>query len=898
MALVLRAEGPTTIAVTRIEPDYIFRFTPRVEVEGRPTVALVLSGGGARGLAHAGVLKRIDEAGYPVDYIVGTSAGSLMGALYACGYSGREIESLFRRVDFGRAFLDPLMRTPGRTLEEEEADNGFLLSLQVQQGLPSIALGLKTGHEVQRTLEGLLARGVYFTGGDFDRLRVKLRVLATNLETGRGRLFDRGDMVEVLRAAMAVPGAFKPVLIDGQQYVDGALVENIPVFQARNTFYPQVLLAVDVSNAMERRYTTNFLSVATRSLDLVIEQQQRESLAAADVVVRPHLKDVAFTDYSAKLYELVDAGYAAFEEKEGIFRERILSQVPHHEEKLSAKTYRFRGPMPTAPLFADILRDFLPAGEFLKRGNVLVVIQQAITHGWLKDLRATLVEEPGQEPVLEFEAVGYPAVKSLEVDAPEPFRESLKQELQAAIHLGEPYNPEHFGALLGVWVHRLILDGHPLVDVRGSGFDEATGVLKVRAREPRLTHLAIQSESRSEVRYLKGLLKPLVNEPICNVNLRQQLDLAEERLHLAELRYKLRPLADDLGTELQLTPTRNQAHTLDLRLGWESSLGGQTGIRYRGLNFALPGWELVVQGARNRLQKGASLHLATPFPSLPSVGLELKGTFFEQRTEMADAFNAPEWPSGMAGLRIQSSDLGMGAFGRFGNFGQGRVSLSASYRWAEFKESLGSPNRSQRIAMLAAEWDNLDRHTFPRSGLMLRGYYGYGENLSDLDPRGPFRVGYFRARGLVPFLRVDGPNQLGMDMDVEWGYGHRLPLDRWWTLGGPSFLVGSKALGFAAPNFLATRLGVPFRMDGPYGLSIVVSPRFDVGLTAADASSLFRGVRGVGTGLVLRTMMAKFYVELAYGFLRIYQPGLGWAPATGTFNALIGSQPFDLWGRR
>ena len=123
-------------------------------------------------------------------------------------------------------------------------------------------------------------------------------------------------------------------------------------------------------------------------------------------------------------------------------------------------------------------------------------------------------------------------------------------------------------------------------------------------------------------------------------------------------------------------------------------------------------------------------------------------------------------------------------------------------------------------------------------------------------------------------------------------------MDRWWITGGPSFLVGSDAQSILAPNFMAARLGLPVRLEGPFGLSMQVVPRFDYARLAKDLADLFQGSRAQGTGLVLRTMMAKFYVELAYGFLKVYEPGSGWGRTSGSFNALIGTRPFDLWSQR
>lgn len=886
------------LAVTVIPPDFIFHFAPRAEVPGRPTVALVLSGGGARGIAHAGVLQRLDEGGYPVDFIVGTSAGALVGSLYACGYSGREIEALFSRVDFGRAFLDPLMRTTGRTLEEQEAENGTLLGLQIERGLPSFALGLKSGREVRRTLEGLLARGDYFAGGDFDALRVKLRVLATNLETGRGRLFASGDMVEVLRATMAVPGAFKPVLIEGQQYVDGALVENIPVFQAREAFHPQVILAVDVSNRLEKRYATNFFSVAARSLDLVVEQKQRESIAAANLVLRPELKEVGFTDYGALLPQMVRAGAEAFQAKETEFRRQVLDLVAHQDQTLAANRIEIRRPVPVDAGLTQLIQTLLPEGKPIRRRNVLVLMQQAITHGWLKNLKAQVIEDALGGPVLRLEFVPFEKIREVEVVAPPALRDAMLRQLRAEFLVGEVYNPERFGAFLGSWIHQFILEGKPLVDVRGSGFDEATGCLRVVAKEPEINALSLQGGSRAEHLYLQDLMEPLLGHPVQSSQLRQRLDLAEERLRLAELGYQLRPRKDGEGAELVLAPVHDRPHTLDLGLGWETTLGGQVGLRYRTLNPGVSGWEFSAEAARNRLQQGASLHLVGPFQSFPGAGLEVKTTYFEQRLGVPLFFQVPEAPQDSQDLRIRSTDTGLGAFARFGNLGQGRASLSAAYRWAEFGQLGLWKKRGERSVGAAVEWDNFDRHTFPREGLLLRGFYNLGETLPGLDPQGSFRMAYFRARGLASLTPRPSDNQLGADLDVEWGYGQNLPLDRWWTLGGSSFLVGSKSLGFLAPNFLAARFGLPFRMNGPYGLSILVTPRFDYGVIGPDAGHLFQSFRAQGTGLVLRTMVAKFYVELSYGFLKFRDPVQGWAPASGTFNALIGTQPFDLWKRR
>jgi len=181
---------------------------------------------------------------------------------------------------------------------------------------------------------------------------------------------------------------------------------------------------------------------------------------------------------------------------------------------------------------------------------------------------------------------------------------------------------------------------------------------------------------------------------------------------------------------------------------------------------------------------------------------------------------------------------------------------------------------------------------------MLRGRYGGGWAQPETAAAGTsFRFGYVRARGLTSFGSDRYLASPGLDLDVEWGYGSRLPLDRWWTLGGTSFLMGSKSMGYLAPNFLVARLGLPVRMAGPFGISFQAIPRIDYGLLAGDADSLFRAERGQGAGLLLRTILARFYVELSYGLLRT-SLGQGWSRSEDMFTVLVGTQPFDLWSRR
>lgn len=888
-------EVPPSGASRRIEvevqpADMVFRFTPRVTIPGMPRVAVALSGGGARGLAHIGVLQRFEEVGFPLDSVTGTSAGALVGSLYASGFSAKEIEDLFNRLDLTRAFLEPLWRNPGETLGEQEERSDTFLSIERHQGRLSLAQGLRSGVEVQHTLQALLARGAYFSGGDFDRLQRPLRILATNLETGQGRVFGRGDLVEAVRASMSIPGGFRPVVIEGQQYVDGALVENLPVSTAKEAFHPDLVIAVDTSSPLEHRPATSILSVAARSLDLVVERRQWESRAAADFLIRPDIQGVNFLEYGTDGAKLVRQGREGFDARREALRELMRSRLS--QERLDVVDVAFECPGGLSPALAGLLATTLkPGADGILLQDAQILLQQVLVHGLAGEAWATV--DPGR--ILTIHLRPFPAIRSVEVQAPEGWRPAIKDAVAATIKVGEPFNPQVFGRMMGHLVYRFLMEGGPLVDVRGSMFEPQTGHLLISVDEPFITRVEARSAAGAPVAepHLLRLLGELKGRPFRPADLQKRVALAEHRLHLAELRYQLRPDGEG-GTAITLIPVPQQRERLDLSLGYETTLGGQVGLAYRAVDLGFRGTELQLSAARNRLQERATLTVGSPFGFSPGTGVELVADYWQQRMEIPLLWTAPELPGDGLDARISASDLMLRTFFRFSNLGTGKVSLDLGRRNAAFREDGLRRTQSQDAAFLSGEWDNFDRHTMPRDGLLLRARFGVGHALAGELPGATFQQSYFRARGLTSL-----GEHLGLDLDTEWGQGQRLPLDRWWVLGGPSFVIGSRSLGFMAPNFAAVRFGVPLRLYMGLGLTVELTPRYDLAWVSKEAPDLLKpevDFRAQGTGLMLRTTLSNFYVELSYGFLKVRSPQDS-GRAVGSFNVLIGTQPFDLWKR-
>lgn len=256
-----------------------------------PRIGLALGGGAARGFAHIGVLEVLQEQGIQPDLVVGTSAGSLVAALYASGKTPQELADLAQNLD--ESSLTDWM-FPGRAVMRGEALARFVRS--------------QTG------------------GLPIERMKIPLGIVATDLNTGQSILFQRGDVGAAVRASSAVPAVFEPVRMGGHEYVDGGLSAPVPVHFARD-MGADLVIAVDISASTRGNPTGNATQMLLQTFAIMGKNINRYELQGADVVVRPKLDGVSGTDFSSRRLAVL-AG-----------REAMLSQLPQLRARIAALTH-------------------------------------------------------------------------------------------------------------------------------------------------------------------------------------------------------------------------------------------------------------------------------------------------------------------------------------------------------------------------------------------------------------------------------------------------------------------------------------------------------------------------------------------------------------------------------
>ena len=270
-------------------------------------VALVLSGGGAKGYAHLGVLRVLEKENIKIDYIAGTSIGALVGTLYSIGYSIDEIEKVLDNLNIEN-FLESGSDLTGLDLDKKETLKKYSFYVNFDNELNySLPKGLRETEELYLVVKNLLKN--YENTKNFNNFPIPLRVVATNLNTGETKSFSEGDIAKVLTASMAIPTIFEPVEVNGALYVDGLVSRNLPVEEAYD-MGADLVIASDVGTPVVKKDNYNILSVLNQMIAIQSSYITKDSKEKATILISPDIKNISATD-TTKRKDLIDLGEVA-----------------------------------------------------------------------------------------------------------------------------------------------------------------------------------------------------------------------------------------------------------------------------------------------------------------------------------------------------------------------------------------------------------------------------------------------------------------------------------------------------------------------------------------------------------------------------------------------------------
>ncbi len=262
----------------------------------RPKVGVVLSGGGAKGIAHIGVLKILEEVGMPIDYIGGTSMGSLVSALYAIGYSIDSMEAIIKSEDWDYLLSDNILRED-LSITEKKDDDRFLLSFPINKKGLNLPAGIIRGQHIENRFTELCSP-VYKTR-DFSKLPIPFLCVALDINTGEKVVLRKGNLSDAMRASMSIPSVFVPKEIDGRILVDGGLIDNFPVADVK-AMGADIIIGVDVGHgSQDGNEKMSILTIMNNAMFLYSEKVMKESLKSVDLFIQPELHGLSTANFKS-----------------------------------------------------------------------------------------------------------------------------------------------------------------------------------------------------------------------------------------------------------------------------------------------------------------------------------------------------------------------------------------------------------------------------------------------------------------------------------------------------------------------------------------------------------------------------------------------------------------------
>ncbi len=284
-----------------------------IPLQAKRTI-LVLSGGGARGIAHIGVLQAMDEAGVKPDLIIGSSFGALIGALYSAGYSGEMLEQILSETDFSEFVSNDAPRYT-MPISNKEKLPAAVASLRFQKGeIPLYNTQVLKGQMIYSTLSPLLLPISAAAGNNFDSLPIPLRIVTTDLVSGRTIVFSKGDLLEAVKASSAIPVAFSPVDMDSMLLVDGGIVANLPIIDSLISDSDFVIASDVTSPLLAKHNLKTPINLLLQVAGINMAERNRINRARANILINPELNAITNTDFDSAR-TIYAEGYWAAKEK-------------------------------------------------------------------------------------------------------------------------------------------------------------------------------------------------------------------------------------------------------------------------------------------------------------------------------------------------------------------------------------------------------------------------------------------------------------------------------------------------------------------------------------------------------------------------------------------------------
>lgn len=867
-----------------IRPQFDSLLTPRYEFypfkfQKRPRVALVLSGGGARGAAQIGVLKAFERHHVPIDFIAATSMGAIVGGLYASGYTTAEIESLALNTNWDEvlSLTDDTKRTELFVDQKLQEDRSFLV-VRFKGLEPVIPAAVSSGQRLTDFLSTQTLQALYQPEPSFDDLKVRFRAVTTDLISGKRVILDRGSLAEALRASATVPLVFNPLKRDSMELIDGGLISNIPVDVGKSEGC-DIIVAVNSTSGLRNAAELKApWQTADQIMGIMMQGPTEESLKQADVVITPQMGKHLSSDFNG-LDTLIRKGDEAAEFAMGhvleLYREKIhqLEGDADKDRVLPDVSVTHAGGVLPDSMWEAIVS--LAQSGRMTVHDVQEHVRAMYAIGDFKDVFAEITADVGAfasdhhmdslRTRVVYTLVPNPRVQEVTFAGCNVIPgEVLRGDVASLI--GFPLNYESEQNAMEQILRRYRQKGYSLARVEKESFDERTGILAVHINEGIIGEIDVQGGVRAQDEFVlrEFPLHPgevfqidKANQGVTNINSTTLFEYVYLEVSYAQ---------HDPRLTIRIKERPSQLLRLGLRVDDERNLQGSLDIRDE--NFRGLGMELGLNlsgGARN---KAAVLEFKAHrlFTTYLTFNVSALYSSFDSYF-YGDAPNEEEnhWERLQLGEYRDERYGGRLTFGRqLEKLGNATVDFSIQEVRLKSKENAEQLREHYRLSMVRVGTmiDSKDSYPFPTSGSGMNISYEFAfQGLGS-------QVGYNALRFMYESFTTWNERHT-FHPRFTFGFADRtMPLGEQFRLGGRDLMYGTREDDRRGRQMLLMNLEYRYHLPVRLLFDSYFGVRFDMGSISVTQEEIkFAALRyGIGTELALDTPIGPATLAVGKSF--------------------------------
>ena len=833
----------------------------------KPTVALALSGGGARGLAQIGVLHALLQAGIKPDIIVGTSMGSIVGGLYAAGYSIHQIDSIARNTDWD--YLLALEKQSDRRdlfVDQKVLEDRAIFTLRLKGLTPVLPTALNNGMFIMNFLNLLALQAPIHVKNSFDDLRTDFIAVCTNLVTGEPVLLKKGSLSQAMRASSSVSFFLSPVVMDSLTLVDGGLVANIPVEIARKNG-GDFVIAVNTTSGLHSKKELEYpWIVADQVVSIPMKKLNEDELRKADVTITPNLKGHESTDFN-NIDSLILSGYLAAKPVVESIKKQIDSLIVKKDEK---KTTWVKNILPDTDQNA-VDRKYLneySTMDSVSTGQVLSDLDKIYLSGNYKNVSAEITQYE-RYATIKFKLEPNPAIIQVNATGNSIITNENIQGIFSDL-LNKPYNAQEIEAKLILLIQRYRDRGYSAAQITNVTFDNSSRRLDIEIDEGKLSGLLVEGNEKTNTEVITREF-PTKDGKIISYN--------EIEKGLVNLRST--NLFDDIIVGMKRIDSNNY---LDIKVHEKASSLIRVGLRVDNEDKILFNLDLMDE---NIFGSGSELGMLMAVgPRKQSIAIQHRANrvfdtyltyninlFYNQN----DVYSYIDNPvtSSTRFSRSSNGEYRQSFFGASVSVGTqvekfGNLIFTGKYEVDEIKNIDNQPVSPYKIKLAefkaSTTIDTQDKYPYPDNGVYFNASYETGQTIFGGD------IGFQKIGFTYKNYFTIGKNNT-MSPKLEMGFGDRtLPLSQQYSIGGQGSFFGMRDYEFRGRQiFLASlqyRYQLPFRIF----FNTYLKLRYDLGSTWEVPEEIrFKDLRhGIGVSISFDTPLgpADFSIGRSFKFVR------------------------------